>query len=41
MGNVVISVFLKYIESHPDVIEKLIALAVDALIKHLNAPQTN
>lgn len=37
MGTVIINALLKYLESHPDVIEKLVAEAIDALLKQLQA----
>lgn len=39
MGDIILKAFIKYVESHPDVIEKLIAGLVDALVKHLEAPK--
>lgn len=35
MGSLIINALLKYIESNPDVIEKLVKAAIDALVKHL------
>lgn len=37
MGSLVINALLKYIEAHPDVIEKLIEAAINGLITHLDA----
>ncbi len=37
MWNLILNAFIKYIESHPAVIEDLIDKAVTALIAHLDA----
>lgn len=34
-------ILLNYLESHPDVVEKLIAALVDALVKKLEGAKSN
>ena len=36
MGDIVLKAFMKYIETHPDVIEKLVEALVQKLIEELN-----
>lgn len=33
--SVILNIALKYLENHPDQIEKLLAAAIDALISHI------
>lgn len=38
--NIAVSLILKYLEAHPDQVEKLVAALIDALITHLHKPAT-
>jgi hypothetical protein len=40
MGNLILKAFLSYIESHPDVIEKLVHLLITELIDTLSKKQS-
>lgn len=33
--NVILSIALKYLESHPDVVEKLVVALIEAVVAHL------
>lgn len=35
MGDIIVKAFVKYIESHPDVVEKLVEAIVNKLIEEL------
>lgn len=41
MGNLIVQAFLKYVESHPEVleqlVEKVVPALVDAIVAHLKA----
>lgn len=36
--NLAVQLAIKYLESHPDQVEKLAAALIDALIQHLHKP---
>lgn len=36
--SLLVQLFIKYLESHPDQVETLVAALVDALISHIHKP---
>lgn len=38
--NIIVKVFLAYLETHPEVIEKLVEALIKALINHLDGNPT-
>jgi hypothetical protein len=39
MGNLIIKAALSYVEAHPEIVEKLVHAAFDAIVKHLDKSQ--
>lgn len=35
MGSLIVNAFLKYIQTHPDVLERIVEALVDAIVAHL------